>query len=226
MVENELSYFDLNHQIDTFNISNSVVLRLAGNQIKEIIKVKDAVSITIKPVGLTLIIPYPFFSEEIFYIEKDLDIIMKKSEINWENIVYGIEAGPMLVNDGKLSIDMERDGWKSNNSIRTQAARIDYTDMRGPKIAIGIDEKGSLMVVTINGRIRESVGATHYDMAEILIEQGMKKGMGFDPGGSSTLVVDNKILNISPYNKNYEIDNYSLPPEPRFVSNIIFGISE
>jgi hypothetical protein len=47
--------------------------------------------------------------------------------------------------------------------------------------------------------------------------------MGFDPGGSSTLVVDDQTLNISPYNKKYETNVYALPPEPRAVSNAIIG---
>ncbi len=58
---------------------------------------------------------------------------------------------------------------------------------------------------------------------DILLKFGMHKAMGFDPGGSSTLVVDGKVMNISPYNKNYEKDIYSLPPEPRFVANAIMG---
>jgi hypothetical protein len=60
-------------------------------------------------------------------------------------------------------------------------------------------------------------------MAQILLKSGVKKAMGFDPGGSSTLVVDNEVMNISPYNKDYEKDIYSLKPEPRFVSNIIMA---
>jgi len=47
--------------------------------------------------------------------------------------------------------------------------------------------------------------------------------MGFDPGGSSTLVVGGTTLNISPYNSKYETDAYALPPEPRAVSNAIVG---
>jgi exopolysaccharide biosynthesis protein len=63
-------------------------------------------------------------------------------------------------------------------------------------------------------------------MAGILKSLGVEKAMGFDPGGSSTLVVNGKPLNISPYNSRYEEDVYSLPPEPRFVSNAIMAWEE
>jgi len=141
----------------------------------------------------------------------------------YENIFHAVEAGPLLLKDGELAIHMGIEGWKSTNSIRTQAARLDYTKMRGPKIAVGINKKGQLAILTINGRIRESVGATHADMAGILKKFGMENAMGFDPGGSSTLVVGETALNISPYNKDYESDVYSLPPESRAVSNAIIG---
>jgi len=51
----------------------------------------------------------------------------------------------------------------------------------------------------------------------------MDRAMGFDPGGSSTLVVGGSTLNISPYNSKYELDVYALPPESRAVSNAIIG---
>ena len=47
--------------------------------------------------------------------------------------------------------------------------------------------------------------------------------MGFDPGGSSTLVVGDKQLNISPYNRDYEQNVYSMPPQPRAVANVVIG---
>ena len=63
--------------------------------------------------------------------------------------------------------------------------------------------------------------ATHIDMAAIMIKYNMKKAMGFDPGGSSTLVVDNETLNISPYNKDYEENIYALSPQARAVANAV-----
>jgi exopolysaccharide biosynthesis protein len=95
--------------------------------------------------------------------------------------------------------------------------------MRGPKISVGLDAEGRLMVLTINGRIRESVGATHVDMAEIMRSQGCVSALGFDPGGSSTLVVGHETVNISPYHPDYESNVFSLPPRPRGVSNAVIG---
>jgi exopolysaccharide biosynthesis protein len=138
-------------------------------------------------------------------------------------VTEAVEAGPMLVSDGSPCIDMELEGWTTKNSIATQAARLDYVDMRGPKIAVGLDNKGNLTVLTVNGRIRESVGATHPDMAEILCSRGVVTAMGFDPGGSSTLVVGGEPINISPYNRDYEQNVYALPPQPRAVANVVIG---
>ncbi len=214
----EFAYYDLMYNREEIETQGNVLVRLAGNIIKEIIKTKDNQKVRLIPVGLTLLIPQEKFPEN-WKVNDELNISIK----GLENIDYAVEAGPMLIDNGKIVIDMDTEGWKTENSIKTQAARLDYLDMRGPKIAAGIDQKGNLIVLTINGRIRESVGATHLDMAGILKKFDAKQAMGFDPGGSSTLVVQGKTLNISPYNSNYDENIYSLPPEPRAVSNVIMG---
>lgn len=212
------SYYDLMYENDEIETHGKVLVRLAGNVIKEIVHTCESDKIRLVPVGLTLLIDTTEFPKN-WKVNDELTL-----EINGlENINYAVEAGPLLIDNRKIVLDMELEGWKTKNSIRTQAARLDYTDMRGPKIAAGIDFENNLVVLTINGRIRESVGATHYDMAEILQKFNIKQAMGFDPGGSSTLVVGDKILNISPYNSNYEKNIYSLPPEPRAVSNVIMA---
>ncbi|NOZ81099.1 MAG: hypothetical protein GXP63_05490 [DPANN group archaeon] len=207
-------FYDLMHTEDTIEGNGRVIYRLAGNIIKEIIKTKQGERLSIIPVGLTLSFPRNK-APTGWDIGSEVSITM--TEFN--KTMHGIEAGPMLLKNEKIRIEMEREGWKSSNSIKTQAARVDYVDMRGPKIAVGLDKKGDLSVLVVNGRIRESVGATHRDMARILLKHGMVHAMGFDPGGSSTLVVDGKVLNISPFNHGYENDPYSLPPEPRPISN-------
>lgn len=214
----ENSYFDLMYEKEEIETHGKVLVRLAGNTIKEILRTTENQKTKLIPVGLTLLVDPKIFPKE-WKVGDQLTINVK----GLDDINYAVEAGPLLVSNGKIVLDMEEEGWKTKNSIRTQAARLDYTDMRGPKIAAGIDKYGNLVVLTINGRIRESVGATHYDMAEILKKLEIQTAMGFDPGGSSTLVVNGKTLNISPYNSNYEKNIYSLPPEPRAVSNVILG---
>ena len=211
----EACFYDLMHPQAVIAGNGRVVLRLAGNVIKEVIHTAANQSVPIIPVGLTLSFPAKQFPSTWNQVDKALRIEM----LGWETVTQAIEAGPLLVEDGKEAIAMDVEGWTLQNSIRTQAARMDYTNMRGPKIAIGLDDGGNLSVLAINGRIRESVGATHSDMAQILLELGVKKGMGFDPGGSSTLVVDGRVVNISPYNANYEQDVYALPPQPRAVAS-------
>ena len=222
----EASYYDLLHTGEEITGAGNFIVRVAGNTVKQIIPTNSNENIKIIPVGITLSIPANLFSNTLIRVGKNLNIELfepKKDPYRWNEISYAIEAGPMLIENDKLAVNMEEEGWKTSNSIKTQAARLDFTDMRGPKIAVGITKKGRLIVIMVNGRIRESVGATHFDMADILLKYGMHKAMGFDPGGSSTLVVDGKIMNISPYNKNYEQDIYSLPPEPRFVANAVLG---
>ena len=213
----DLIYYDLLYKEKTIPAKDRIIVRLAGNKIKEIIDDKNEVNIL--PVGLTLSFKKDIFKNKIGSLNVEDEVIIKLK--GFSNIVSAIEAGPLLLHKGFNSIDMEIEGWKTDNSISTQAARLDYLDMRGPKIAIGIDKDRNLIVLTINGRIRESVGATHIDMAEILKSMGAVQAMGFDPGGSSTLVANGRVLNISPYNSLYERDVYSLSPEPRAVANAV-----
>lgn len=219
--ENSISgptYFDLLHTNENILVEKCVVVRLAGNIIKEIVQINEKQQVSIIPVGLTLVIPKKQFPKN-WKREQEVDIDI----VGIDKYDYAVEAGPMLIDNGEINLDMEIEGWKTDNSIKTQAARLDYTDMRGPKIAAGIDKDNNLVVLTINGRIRESVGATHYDMANIMKTFNIQKAMGFDPGGSSTLVVNGQTMNISPYNSKYEENVYALPPEPRAVSNVIMG---
>ena len=215
----KLCFYDLMYNDEYIKGDGRVIYRLSGNIIKEIIRTKKGENIKILPVGLTFSFPENLCPKSWDKIEKE--VIFKLHF--WRDVEYALEAGPMLVHNGKVCIDMKIEGWKTENSIRTQASRLDFLDMRGPKIAGGLDVNGNLIILTVNGRIRESVGATHNDMAEILLSKGIITAMGFDPGGSSTLLVNNKALNISPYNHEYEKNVYTLPPEPRAVANVIIG---
>ncbi len=211
-------FYDLMYDKKDIPAKGRIIYRFAG---KKIIKkiVGENSSVPLLPTGITVSVP-----ENMELKNWKEGSILDVSIAGWEGVHDAIEAGPLLVKNGKVAINMELGGWKTHNSIATQAARIDYTDMRGPKIAVGINDKNDLIVVAINGRIRESVGATHVDLANIMLKNGAVDAMGFDPGGSVTLIVEGEQLNISPYNKDYELNIYTKPPTPRTVGNAILGI--
>ncbi|MCP5060411.1 MAG: glycosyltransferase [bacterium] len=211
-------YYDLLFSDDTLRGDGRTLVRLAGTRIMEVAETAPGERVPVWPVGLVLSFP-PGRLPAGFAQGAELELHLPA----FSGVAQAVEAGPLLIENGELCIDMETEGWKTQNSIRTQAARLDYLDMRGPKIAAGLDSEGRLSVLTVNGRIRESVGATHTDMAEILRDHGMVAAMGFDPGGSATLVVGRKVANISPYNADYERDVWSLPPQPRAVSSGVIG---
>ena len=40
------------------------------------------------------------------------------------DVAQAVEAGPMLVSGGRICIDMDTEGWKTENSITTQASAV------------------------------------------------------------------------------------------------------
>jgi glycosyltransferase involved in cell wall biosynthesis len=211
-------FYDLLCDLPTLPGNGRSIVRLVGNRIMEIVDTNSGENPPLLPVGLVVSFPNRAVPRG-WEVGRTVDIDIP----GLQGIANAVEAGPLLLAEGQIAIDMELEGWKTQASIQSQAARIDYLDMRGPKIAIGLDDQGTLVVLAVNGRIRESVGATHVEMAENLLKRGMRSAMGFDPGGSATLVVHGETLNISPYNHDYERNVYSLPPEPRSVANAVVG---
>jgi hypothetical protein len=211
-------FYDLLYPGDALPGEGRSIVRLVGNRIMEVLATQAGEEVPVLPVGLSLSFA-PGTLPAGWEPGTELDIELP----GLPEMAHAVEAGPMLLEAGESCVDMEAEGWKTRNSILTQAARLDYLDMRGPKIVIGLDAEDALAVLAVNGRIRESVGATHIDMVEILRSRGMRFAMGFDPGGSSTLVVGTETLNISPYNRDYERNVYALEPQPRAVANAVVG---
>ncbi len=217
LINKSLCYFDLMFEDEMVFNENHIFYYVSGNTIIKVIK-DQSQKIVLNPVGVSLAFP-----ADQAPADWDEGTKLTLNIAGWDKVVNAIEAGPRLIRDGKESIEMQAGGWKTQKSIATQAARVDFMDMRGPKIGVGINDAGELIVVAINGRIRESVGTTHIELAKIFLQQGAKQAMGFDPGGSVTLVVNGLQLNITPYNKDYEKSPLSLPPQARFVGNAIIG---
>lgn len=74
-----------------------------------------------------------------------------------------------------------------------------------PRSAIGQTEDGAIIFVVIEGRSTSSVGATLYDLQEIMQDYGAYNAANLDGGGSSTLYYEGELVNELSNGKEREI---------------------
>ena len=113
------AYYDLLYSGDKIDGNGRIIVRLAGNVIKEVIDTIKEEKIPIIPVGLTL----AFNPEKLPNGLKE-GVKLTLSVPGYEDVLHAVEAGPLLLENGEEAIDMKTEGWKTVNSIRTQAARL------------------------------------------------------------------------------------------------------
>lgn len=93
-------------------------------------------------------------------------------------------AGPLLVKAGKILVTAEKESFPADIAVG-----------KAPRSAVGITADQQLLLVTVDGRSDYSGGVTLEELAQYLLDLGAVEAMNFDGGGSSTLVVLNKLLN-------------------------------
>ncbi|MDP4143564.1 MAG: M56 family metallopeptidase [Bacillota bacterium] len=116
-------------------------------------------------------------TEIVGLTDKGLLVVGKHSldEIKQLNIKEAVSFGPALIVNGKAQ---EAPNWGI-----------------APRTAIGQKADGSIILLTIDGRSIESIGATLEDVQNILIQYGAVNAANLDGGGSSTMYYDGKIIN-------------------------------
>jgi hypothetical protein len=68
--------------------------------------------------------------------------------------------------------------------------------VRHPRSAVGFSRDSSvLFLVTVDGRSNASVGMTIVELADVMLEFGAWDALNFDGGGSTTMVVDGRVVN-------------------------------
>lgn len=89
-----------------------------------------------------------------------------------------------------------------------------------PRSAIGVLKDGNWVFVVIDGRQKHSEGFTILELAEFMLQLGCTGALNLDGGGSSTFVIQDKIVN-SPSGR-----EYSLSRKERPISNAILICSK
>jgi exopolysaccharide biosynthesis protein len=98
---------------------------------------------------------------------------------------YIVGGGPQLVRAGRVDILQEAEGISAR-----------FVNDRHPRTAIAKLDGGHLLIVTVDGRQPGvSVGMSLIELAQLLVEYGAQEAMNLDGGGSTTMVINGKLVN-------------------------------
>ena len=121
---------------------------------------------------------------------RDNKFFMGNITLNEAINTYGIRdcvytahnTGPFLVMNGEALI----------NEVPDSAT---YGGGKNPRTAIGQRADGSVLLLVVDGRQADSLGATFKDLAYIMLEYGAVNACAMDGGTSSQMVYNGEILN-------------------------------
>jgi exopolysaccharide biosynthesis protein len=118
-----------------------------------------------------------------------------------------VQAGPLLVHDGRAVVDGDREGFSAGSGQFDS----DITVGRYPRCALGVGDDELLAVCCDGRRSGVDAGLALDELARLMISFGAREAINLDGGGSATLVHRGHLLN-RPYS------NYDQPaPESRPV---------
>jgi exopolysaccharide biosynthesis protein len=104
-----------------------------------------------------------------------------------------VSAGPILVRDGRPSIDAATEGVVDPADLSFGYA---WAEQRQPRTLAGTDSRGWLLLVTIDGREPGiSEGATLQEAAELMRGLGAVNALNLDGGGSTAMAVNGAVVN-------------------------------
>lgn len=109
----------------------------------------------------------------------------RDDEVKWRRAYSIVGAGPQLIKAGKVDITDKQE--KMIPTFRTD---------RHPRTAIAKLESGKLLLLTVDGRQPGmSVGMSLNMLADLLLELGAVDAINLDGGGSTAMVVRDKLVN-------------------------------
>ncbi|WP_260478811.1 phosphodiester glycosidase family protein [Kibdelosporangium aridum] len=105
-----------------------------------------------------------------------------------------VNGGPELVRDGWVAVDFGADGIER---IGDPSFAYTWGLKRNPRMVLGVDRSGRLIIVTAAGRqpgYSDGLGLT--EAAELVRSLGAVRAMNLDGGGSVTMTVNGKMISM------------------------------
>jgi len=111
--------------------------------------------------------------------------LLPDPEGEWDRADDIVGAGPLLL-------------WKGKRLEEPEAESISkvFFLARHPRTAVGVKSDGTLLFVTVDGRRpNESVGMSLPELTDLMLELGCVSAINLDGGGSTTMVVEGRVVN-------------------------------
>lgn len=104
-----------------------------------------------------------------------------------KNLKSLIGGWPVLVKDGQNMI-------RRNPSLEGVTEK--FSQQRHPRSGIGFSaDKSTFYMITVDGEQQSSRGMTLLEFANLMITEGIYYGLNLDGGGSTTLVINGRVVN-------------------------------
>lgn len=120
-------------------------------------------------------------------VELKLNLAPTETEMStqWKQAASIIGGGPQLIKNGRIEI--------TNSAEKILPS---FVSEGHPRTAIARLNSGQVLLVTVDGRQPgESIGMSLNMLADLLIEFGAVEAINLDGGGSTTMVIRNKLVN-------------------------------
>ncbi len=127
-----------------------------------------------------------------YYLDREIKIgdtvkIVFNYSPRLKNIKSLTGGWPLLIKDGMNMI-------RWNPSI--EGVIENFSEQRHPRSGIGFSaDKSTLFLITVDGRQQMSRGMTLLEFADLMINEGIYNGLNLDGGGSTTMVIKDKVVN-------------------------------
>ena len=110
--------------------------------------------------------------------------IIDNSFSQFWNVKEAVHAGPILVTNRTINVTSEQEVFFNTPVDGVQ-----------PRSAIGYKKNGDIIMMVIDGRQVDSRGAYLKELAMLMIQFDCEKALNLDGGGSSSLIVNGKLIN-------------------------------
>ncbi|MEE6296889.1 phosphodiester glycosidase family protein [Georgenia wangjunii] len=103
-----------------------------------------------------------------------------------------VNGGPELVRDGALHVTPAQDGMVHADN---PSFYYGWVHKRNPRTIAGTDAQGRLVLATADGRSTSSLGLSIPEAGLVAQGLGLRDALNFDGGGSTTMVVEDEVIN-------------------------------